>query len=158
MRILKLLPMAAFCLLCLFQTTQRSLARPSAGDVERAIDARERAFEACFAKRDAACIVNGFYVSDANMPIASPSGGHPPVRGRAALIKMFEQSFHDVRSIRLERLQVIRSCDLADELGRSHVTLQSGQTVTGRFSVLWLHERDGWRVKLDFFADDGWSD
>jgi ketosteroid isomerase-like protein len=129
-----------------------------ATDVEAAIDARERAFEACVAKHDAACVVNGFYVSDANEPIASPSGGHPPVRGRAELIKMFEASFKELRAIKLKRVQVIRRGDLAAELGLSTVTLQSGQTVNGRFSVLWLREADGWRVKLDFFADDGWKE
>jgi ketosteroid isomerase-like protein len=143
----------------LLATCSVAAARPEhATDVEAAIDARERAFEACFAQHDAACVVNGFYVSDANKPIASPSGGHPPVRGRVELIKMFEGAFHDVRAIKLQRVEVIRRGDLADELGVSTVTLQSGQTTTGRFSVLWLREADGWRVKLDFFADDGWKE
>jgi hypothetical protein len=124
--------------------------------VTAAIDARERAVEACFTKRDAECLVNGFYVSDANVPIASPPGGQPPVRGRAALIKMFEHVMQEARSVHLEHTEIFVHGKVATELGRSQVILASGKTVAGRFSVLWMREKDGWRAKLDFFADDGW--
>jgi ketosteroid isomerase-like protein len=124
--------------------------------VEASIDKRERSLEACFAKHDATCLVNGYYVSDAQEPIASPPGGQPPVRGRAALIKMFEGMMQDAQAVKLEHVLIIVDGNLASELGLSHVTLKSGKTVTGRFSVLWLHENGGWRAKLDFFSDDGW--
>jgi hypothetical protein len=134
-----------------------AIAHDTNAAVESAIDQRERALEACFAKHDAACLVNGFYVSDAQQPVASPPGGQPPVRGRAGLIKMFEGAMRDAQAVRLEHVQIIVEGKMASELGLSYVTLKSGKTVTGRFSVLWIHEPDGWRAKLDFFADDGWT-
>jgi|ERR1700691_3561835 len=125
--------------------------------VAREIAAKERAFEACIDRRDAACAVNGFYVSDTDGPIASPPGGTSPVRGRQALTQMFGHALDDLQSVRLEQVEVIVRGDMADELGRSRVTLKNGKTVVGRFAVLWIRTADGWRAKLDFFADDGWS-
>ena len=128
----------------------------SASAVRAAIEARDRAFEACFAKRDAECVVTEFYVSDALNPVSSGPGNQPPVRGRTALIKSFEEAFKVVKMVELEPIDIVVRGDMADELGRSHVSLQSGVTSIGRYSVVWLRDADGWRAKVDFFADDGW--
>jgi ketosteroid isomerase-like protein len=131
--------------------------KPSAGAAE-AIEARSREFEANFAKRDARSLVTAYFVEDAEQPLASPPGGGAPVRGRAALIKMFETQFEAVRAIRLELVELDAAPEMAFELGRAHLTLQGGENVKGRYAVQWRNTLAGWRVKIDFFAQDGWGD
>src|SRR4029453_7671692 len=71
-------------------------------EARRAIEARSRTFEQCYAKHDAVCVVDGYYVSDDQAPVMSPPGGQAPIRGRAALIENFTKEFAGVQTIRLE--------------------------------------------------------
>lgn len=127
-------------------------------EVRRALDARNREFEARFAAHDAQGLVAAYFVGDPEQPMASPPGGVPPVRGRTALAAMFQDQFAAVRSIRLESLHVQIGGDVAFELGRAHLELSGGGNALGRYTVLWRKSDDGWRAKIDFFATDGWSD
>ena len=129
----------------------------SAPGAAQAIEARSREFESNFAKRDARSLVTAYFVEDAEQPLASPPGGTAPVRGRAALIKMFEAQFEAVRAIRLELVELDADPEMAFELGRAHLTLQGGEHVQGRYAAQWRNTSAGWRVKIDFFAQDGWG-
>src|SRR5262245_25160616 len=90
-------------LIPLMMLIQGSAGAPDAND---AIDQKSREFEVCFAKRDAACIVDRYFVPDSLGPTASPPGGSQPVVGRTALINMYEHLFKDVSSIQLETVSV----------------------------------------------------
>lgn len=127
-------------------------------EARRALDARNREFEARFAAHDAQGLVAAYFVGDQEQPMASPPGGVPPVRGRAALAEMFQAQFAAIRSIRLESLQVEVGGDIAFELGRAHLELNGSGSALGRYTVLWRKSDDGWRAKTDFFATDGWAD
>jgi ketosteroid isomerase-like protein len=138
-----------------------SLVRESMGDretrsVTSAIRGRSRAFEAAFAAGDAEGLVDGYFVSDSEGPVASPPGTKP-VRGRAAIVDMFKRQFVDAAAIRLETLSVDVSGSIAYEFGRAHLDLRSGVELKGRYAVLWRKGVRGWRVKTDFFAE-GWPD
>ena len=132
-------------------------ARAHSAGAAQAIETRSREFESNFAKRDARSLVNAYFVEDADQPLASPPGGTAPVRGRAALVKMFEAQFEAVRSIRLELIQLDAAPEMAFELGRAHLTLLDGQNVQGRYAAQWRNTSGDWRVKVDFFAQDGWG-
>ena len=123
-------------------------------DVLRAVQERSRFFEGRFAAGDARGLVEGYFVAEAEKPVASPPGG-PPVRGHAALIEMFAGQIREVSGIRLETLELDTSGTLAFEFGRAHLQLRSGAEVKGRYAVQWRKGSDGWRVKTDFFAE-GW--
>ena len=128
----------------------------AAREVRRAIEQRSRVFEQCYAKHDAACLINGYYVPDAEAPVVSPPGGQPPVRGSAGITAMFEKEFAGVQAIRLETIDVIAEGRMAYEIGRAHLTLRSGESAVARYAVLWVKGADGWRAKVDFIAADGW--
>ena len=125
--------------------------------VSRAIAVRSREFEARFAAGDAAGLVRGYFVPDELMPMASPPGGQPPVKGHAGLIEMFTGQVRDVKTIRLETLHVDTGGDIAYELGLAHLQLRAGPTVMGRYTVLWKRVAEEWRAQIDFFAADGWQ-
>lgn len=131
---------------------------PVTADVRLAIDKQNRLFESHFAARDAQALVTAYFVPDSDSPTASPPGGTPPLQGRAVLIQMFQGQFEAVRSIRLESVRLESSGDLAFELGRAHLTLQSGEAALGRFCVLWKRVGSEWRAAVDFFDTDGWQD
>jgi ketosteroid isomerase-like protein len=125
--------------------------------VKQAIAERSRIFESDFAAGDAVALVEHYFVSDSDAPVASPPGGQPLVKGRAALINMFEAQVRELKSIRLETVDISASASLAYELGRAHLQLRSGQEAKGRYVVLWCKTSAGWRAKTDFFAE-GWQD
>jgi len=126
-------------------------------DVRDRIDRQNRLFEVNFAAHNAQALVNGYFTADSEQPTASPPGGAPLVKGRAALIEMFTGQFTAMRSIRLETVRLEASGDLAYELGRAHLTLATGDAVMGRYTALWRQIGSEWRVSVDFFAADGWS-
>jgi ketosteroid isomerase-like protein len=125
-------------------------------EFKRALDERNRTFEAHFAAKDARGLVESYFVADDVGPVASPPGAKPS-KGRAALIEMFSGQVRDVKSIRLETLDLEVSGDLGYEFGRGSLSLKAGPVVQGRYLVIWKRTREGWRAKLDFFAE-GWSD
>lgn len=127
------------------------------GAVRHAIAERSRIFESDFAAGNAAALVENYFVSDADAPVASPPGGQPLVKGRAALVQMFQAQVRELKSIRLETVDISTSGSLAYELGRAHLQLHSGQEAKGRYAVLWCKTSAGWRAKTDFFAE-GWQD
>lgn len=123
----------------------------------QAIAAKSREFETHYNAGDAAALVDAYFVAEGDDPYASPPGGQPPVRGREALKGMFAAMIPDTPKIRLETLDVVAAGDLAYELGLAHLTLGDGAEVKGRYTACWI-QRDGeWRVKIDFFAADGWA-
>ena len=122
------------------------------------IDKRSRAFERHFSAHAADRLVGDYFVADELKPLASPPGGTAPVRGRAALSAMFSEQFSLFRAIRLETVEIEVSATQAFELGRAHLSLNTGGEALGRYTVLWVSTADGWRAKVDFFAADGWPD
>lgn len=125
-------------------------------DVVQAIAAHSRAFEARFAAKDAAGLVEGYYVPDVLDPAASAPGGQKPVTGKRALTAMFEAQIRDFTAIRLQTVRIEASGDMAFEMGRAHLTTHQGQNAVGRYCVLWRHVAGEWRAQIDFFAADGW--
>lgn len=125
-------------------------------DIERAIAAHSRAFEARFAAKDAAGLVGGYYVPDLLDPAASAPGGQRPVAGKRALTAMFEAQMRDFTAIRLETVRIEAAGAMAFEMGRAHLTTHEGQNAVGRYCVLWRHIAGEWRAQIDFFAADGW--
>jgi len=123
-----------------------------------AIDERSRLFERAYGAGDAAGLVAGYFAADEYRPRACPPGGVPPVEGHAALVSMFTGMFAGAPAIALETLDVTASDSVAFELGRARLTLADGSTATGRFTVCWIATPQGWRAKIDFFAQDGWED
>jgi ketosteroid isomerase-like protein len=125
-------------------------------DIERAIAAHSRAFEAQFAAKDAAGLVESYYVPDVLDPAASGPGGQRPITGKRALTAMFETQMRDFSAIRLETVRVEAVGSMAFEMGRAHLTTNDGQSAVGRYCVLWRHIAGEWRAQVDFFAADGW--
>lgn len=125
-----------------------------AQDVREAIAQQSRAFEQCYVEKDAKCLVEAYYVRDDQHPVVFPPGGGSPVRGRAALEAYFEKEFEGVDRIRLETVDVFVEGDTAQETGRAHLALRTGDNAVGRYVVLWVRGDDGWRVKLDLVASD----
>jgi ketosteroid isomerase-like protein len=156
------LPMADALNLLVFASmalTPLSSAAASQPDpVKAAIAQRSRVFESCFARADAECLVDNYFVADGFKPSASPPGGYPPIVGRSELISMYRSLFKQVAAIRLETIAISSSGDLAHELGRAHLSLRGGGQAIGRYTVLWRKTPLGWRAQLDFIATDGWKD
>lgn len=125
-------------------------------DIEPAIAARSRAFEAWFAAQDAAGLVEGYYVPDLLDPAASAPGGQKPMTGKRALTAMFEAQMRDFAAIRLETVRIEAAGVMAFEMGRAHLTTHEGRNAVGRYCVLWRHIAGEWRAQIDFFAADGW--
>ena len=128
-----------------------------AAGVRAAIEDRSRQFEAAYRRGDARALVQSYFVEDALGPMASPPGGQPPVRGRAALIEMFTGMFAGIPEVRLQIVELVPQGDGAFELGRAALTAADGTRIHGRYTVCWLRVNDGWRAKIDFFAADGWA-
>lgn len=124
----------------------------------KAIAERSRFFEAAYRSGDAQALVEGYFADDSHLPLASPPGGQPPVRGRAALIAMFAGMIPDMPGILLETVELIASDAVAMEIGRAHLTDRDGVVHVGRYAVGWVLTAQGWRAKADFFATDGWAD
>ena len=123
-----------------------------------AIAARSRAFEAAYAAGDAAALVEHYFVHDDLQPMASPPGGQPPVRGRAALVAMFQGLIEAAPTIRLQAEAVHGDAQLAFELGRAWLGRADGGQALGRYTVCWRRVGPDWRAQVDFFAEDGWAD
>jgi len=128
----------------------------SASALREAIEQRSRLFEDAYRKADAKRLVESYFVDDADGPLASPPGGQPPMRGRAALIQMFAGMFAAVPEVRLSIVELVPQGDGAFELGRATLTTADGARAYGRYTVCWRTARDGLRAKIDFFATDGW--
>ena len=119
----------------------------------------DRQFEERFAAGDARGLVEGYFAPDDLKPLASGPGGQPPVRGRAALIEMFQEQMKVFAGIQLETVDIVTSDTLAQVLGRARLKLRSGETAVGRYVVLFgKTDGLGWRARLDFFAADAWTD
>lgn len=123
-----------------------------------AIARQSRKFEAAYAAADSNALVDGYFAADADNPTAYPPGGTAPVSGRAALKALFAGMFVDVPVIRLELVDLLVSDTLATEIGLAHLTTRDGSKVKGRYVVCWIRTGEGWRAKVDFFAEDGWAD
>lgn len=127
-------------------------------DTKASIIGMARVFEDSYNAGDAQGLVDAYFASDDFTPYASPPGGSPPARGRAALVELYAGMMPDIPRIELETIDVVIDGTLAYEVGRSHLTLADGRPSKGRYVVCWLHTPDGWRAKIDFFAADGWVD
>lgn len=125
--------------------------------VRTAVEAQSRYFEECYNAGDAQGLVSGYFVEDADEPMACPPAS-TPLRGRAALTAMFSGMFQSAPTIRLETLEVVGSDSVAYELGRAHLGLVDGGTGIGRYTVCWVNRGGEWRAKVDFFTEDGWAD
>jgi len=126
--------------------------------VAEAIAERSRRFETAYGAADANALVEAYFAGDSHGPMALPPGGSPPVRGRASLKAMFAGMFADAPKIRLETVELVASDTVATEIGRAFLTTRDGVDVIGRYVVCWVLTSDGWRAKVDFFAQDGWAD
>lgn len=125
--------------------------------VAEAIARRSRLFEQAYAAADAEALVEGYFAPDHHIPMASPPGGTVPVRGRHALKQMFAGMFSDMPGIRLETVELVASDAVATEIGRAFLTAKDGTQAIGRYVICWIMTEEGWRAKLDFFAEDGWT-
>lgn len=126
--------------------------------VEQSIAEKSRIFEEAYNGRDARRLVEEYFAPDEDAPTAYPPGGSRPVTGRAALIELFTVMIPGAPKIRLETLEVVTSGTVAYEVGRAFLTTAEGFEVFGRYTGCWIDSSQGWRVKADFFADDGWRD
>lgn len=126
-------------------------------DAKDAIAALSRHFETAYRAGDARALVEGYFAPDDLSPAAFPPGT-APVRGRAALIALFDGMFAGAPDIRLEAIEVTAADGLAFEVGRAHLTGAGGEQNVGRYTVCYILSAEGWRAKTDFFTTDGWTD
>lgn len=125
----------------------------SRSNVVDEIASRSRAFEAAFQAKDAATLVDAYFVADRHGPVAySPERAF---RGREALLAMFTAQFAQFVEIQLETGDLAIADRLAQEIGRARLIRPDGTTTIGRYVVGWIPAPDGWRAKTDFFADGG---
>jgi uncharacterized protein (TIGR02246 family) len=110
------------------------------------------AFEAAFAKGDAAALA-GMYAEDATV---LPSGA-PMAKGRAAIQAFWGGAIAQLSSAKLTTLDV-RSLgpEYAQELGTFALTTtaQPPQTVAGKYVVIWKKAGSSWQLSTDIWNAD----
>jgi uncharacterized protein (TIGR02246 family) len=116
------------------------------------IEKLNAAFEAAFAKGDAAALA-GMYADDATV---LPSGA-PMAKGRAAIQAFWAGAIAQLSSAKLTTLDV-RSLgtDYAQEIGSFALTTkaQPPQTIAGKYVVIWKKAGSSWQLSTDIWNAD----
>lgn len=130
--------------------------KESAAAAEQVILAKEEAWNAAYAKRDAEALA-GFFAEDGAM--ASP--GSPLVRGKDSVRQATAAMAQDPNlkvSFRANRVQVAQSGDIAYSRGQYMLTMSNPETKQpessrGYYLTVWQKQADGdWKAVEDFIT------
>jgi ketosteroid isomerase-like protein len=119
------------------------------GSVRQALDAKNRAFEQAANAGDLARAARGVYTKNAR--ILPPDA--PMIEGRDAIAEFWTKAAAQlgVKQVRLETVELDAHSGHAHEIGRATLTLASGETVVGKYVVLWKQEDGEWRWDVDIW-------
>ena len=114
------------------------------------ITAVNRIFEDSVRRRDVERIAS-IYTADA---IALPPGG-PIVQGRENIKRLWRSALEEmeVKSVKIETVDLQLAGDLAYEVGRATLALPAGPAIV-KFVVVWKKEDAQWRVHRDIWNAD----
>jgi uncharacterized protein (TIGR02246 family) len=116
------------------------------------IEAADRAFEAAFAKGDAASVAQLYTADGALLP-----PGAARVDGRAGIERYWKDAIDaGFKSIALQVEEVTDAGDLAVEVGRWTIGAPGGtaQMAAGKYLVEWRRVDGTWRIHRDMWNDD----
>lgn len=121
-------------------------------DIAAIIKERSDLFEQNFASGDTAALVQDYYVSNDQKPVASAGSGAAIV-GHGDLQALFAALVKDFSSVRQAPHFIRVDGNLAYEISNSYLTPSAGGAeVEFRYVAVWRRCSDTWRVEADFFA------